>query len=111
MFESHFMPRETPESTDHSTKQVTTPMIAYSIQWLSSAITPSACRPALIWVTPRPSEVATPNTVPTSAITSIALPHPPRVAFSPMSGSSAQRTASGRPRRWMACASASPTTT
>ena len=55
---------------------VMTAMIAIWLTMLLSAM-PAASRPAPIWMTPRPSEVATPKSVPTRAMTSIRLPQPP----------------------------------
>lgn len=109
VFESHFMPLPTPESTENKTKQVITEMITMSMN-KDEVISPALSSPALICNTPSPSEVATPKIVPTRATTSMRLPRPPRTLF-PNRGSSVQRIDTGRPRRWMAYASAKPMTT
>ncbi len=101
MFDSHFMPRPTPDSTENRTNPVMIPM---RIAWLTIDVgtTFKNSRPALIWMTPRPSDVATPKSVPTSAATSMAFPHPPCTSRAPRIGSSAHRIVRGRWRRWKA---------
>ena len=98
MFDSHLRPLWTPDSTDHSAIAVTTAMMPMmSPDELSAQ--PRNSRPATIWLTPNPKEVATPNSVPMIAIESIVWPIHPSTRLRPMSGSSSHRTASGRPRR------------
>ncbi|COY37289.1 Uncharacterised protein [Mycobacterium tuberculosis] len=48
---------------------------------------------------PKPSDVATPKSVPTMAMTSTACPKAPSTRPRPTTGSSSQRTDKGRPRR------------
>ncbi len=70
MFESHFMPFVTPESTEASTNTEMTRMMMTCVVALGWAMSATS-RPELICRTPRPREVATPNSVPTRAMMSI----------------------------------------
>ena len=71
MLDSHFRPLLTPLTTDAVAIAVTMPIMA-TVHQLLTVIQPRYSSPAAIWVIPNPSEVATPNRVPTTATTSTA---------------------------------------
>lgn len=108
-FDSHFRPRSSPDTTEYVAIRVITTMMPTSVAVLRTA-SPMLSRPAAICSTPRPSDVAIPKTVPTTATTSMASPNRP-FTRSPSSGSSAHRMDTGRPLRWIAYATPRPTTT
>ena len=107
--DSHLMPLPSPVTTETIASAVM-PAIRRTCTSEEESTTPRVSRPALICSTPKPSDVATPNSVPTTATTSTRSPTRPRTR-SPNNGSSAQRMETGRPRRWTAYAMDSPTTT
>ncbi len=98
MFESHRSPLVTPVTTEKVASPVTITMSPTTNQ-LSGSTQPRYSRPAEICCTPKPSDVATPNRVPTIAIASMACPIGPSTRLRPSSGSSSQRIDSGRPLR------------
>ena len=78
MFHSEMMrmPLPTPDTAE---RVATMEMTTIRMTWV---VTPGSTpnrwlRPAAIWLTPSPSEVATPNTVPNTARRSTAWPHGP----------------------------------
>ena len=104
MLDSHLMPFDSPVTTEMTAASVMSPMM---VTWSSvvAVKAPRTSRPALICSTPKPRELATPKSVETTARVSTASPIRP-FTRSPSSGSSTQRTAIGRPRRWAVTATA-----
>ena len=91
------MPLSSPLATDN----VASPQV--TMMRMICVVTPTGTpnrwfRPLLICATPRPSEVATPSTVPMMAKMSTAWPMGPWMRL-PISGYSAERSVSGRPWR------------
>ena len=95
------MPLPTPLTTEMVAMAVITAMRMTMNVLEASSMTPSSMSPVETWVTPRPSDVATPKRVPTMARMSTTSPIQP-LTRSPRSGSSAQRRETGRPLRWIA---------
>ncbi len=91
--DSRLMPFSSPRATEMQATDVTTAMMS---TWTTGdiAMPKSSARPALICRVPRPTEVATPKTVPTSATTSIVLPMGPKT-LSPRIGAKIELTRGG----------------
>ncbi len=91
------MPRRTPVTAETIE---TTEIRAIRISWVGrpEATPIRRSRPTAIWLTPSPSEVATPNTQPSTPRISTRCPIGPKMR-SPMKGWSAERSASGSPLR------------
>ena len=97
MLDSSLMPLSTPLAADRVARPVTTTMMM-TCTGVEFGSTPRWSRPAAIWFTPKPREVAMPNRVPTSAMMSMRSPIQVSVRL-PRIGSSAQRIETGRPLR------------
>ena len=92
------MPLPTPLTTEAVAARVIATMTMTLMVSVGSSITPIWASPAVICCTPSPSDVATPATVPTTAITSTASPRRP-LTRSPKTGSRIQRSETERPLR------------
>jgi len=101
MFDSHFIPFVTPLTTEKSAMPVTIPMMRTRTMLLGVEMMSRNSSPPAICVTPRPSDVAMPKTVPTTAMTSMTSPSQP-LARSRSTGSTVQRMEIGRLRTWTA---------
>nr|WP_236824785.1 hypothetical protein [Blastococcus sp. MG754426] len=96
--ESHLIPRLMPDSAEIRNRTVTTAMIASCTPEPMAMPSLSEFSPPLICAAPRPSEVATPNTVATTATVSTAVPSGPSTR-SPRTGRSAPLMVAFQPRR------------
>jgi hypothetical protein len=99
MFESHRMPRATPDTADNTNATVRIVMMTIRTV-LPVSLTPATiCRPLRICSAPSPSEAAEPKRVAKIANMSITLPPMP-LARLPSSGSNAELISCIRPLRY-----------
>ena len=83
VFESHLMPRETPETAETTKAAVSTAMTPMSSALETSPRPATICRPEPICSAPMPSEVAEPKSVAKIAKMSIARPMGPSTTRRP----------------------------
>ncbi|CAB4904288.1 unannotated protein [freshwater metagenome] len=99
VLDSHWMPREMPETAEATKAMVSTAMMTTRTPLPTSPAQPRISTPEPICSAPRPSEAAEPNSVAKMASTSMTLPAGPLVRRSPSSGAKAALISCLRPRR------------
>ena len=110
MFDSSWMPLDTPETAERMKQIVSTTMITTSRVVPTFSMKPPAVSPPPICRAPRPSEAAEPRSVAKIARMSTARPNAPSARLRPNSGMNAELISCGRPRRNVPYAMARPTT-
>ena len=98
MFESHWMPRATPETAETTKHAVRMVMIPTRMPLPTSPNPPTICSPLLICSAPIPSDAAEPKSVAKIASMSMTLPAGPS-AWRPISGLNAELISWERPLR------------
>jgi len=99
MFDSHWMPRATPETADRMNSTVRMTMTMTRSVSLTEPTQPLCSMPAPICRAPRPSDAAEPNSVAKIAMMSMTLPTGPFAWRRPMRRENAAEISWGRPRR------------
>ena len=101
MLDSHWMPRETPDTAEATKASVSSATTATSSSVPASPTQPRTSMPEPIWRAPSPSEAAVPNMVAKMARMSMILPIGPSTRLRPNSGMNDELINCRRPIRYV----------